>query len=130
MTTAAMTPGERVRAALKGEAVDRVPFCFWHHFKPEGSGERMAELTMEFFRTKFDLDIVKIMPDLLYPAPEPAITQAAQWSSLPRLGLDNARRQVPHFGVFCVLKLNLCHVYGTLMMRNHPSNEIAVGPNC
>jgi len=88
MTTAAMTPGERVRAALKGEAVDRVPFCFWHHFKPEGSGERMAELTMEFFRTKFDLDIVKIMPDLLYPAPEPAITQAAQWSSLPRLGLD------------------------------------------
>src|SRR6266567_226639 len=88
MTTAAMTPGERVRAALKGEAVDRVPFCFWHHFKPEGSGERMAELTMEFFRTKFDLDIVKIMPDLLYPAPEPAVTQAAQWSSLPRLGLD------------------------------------------
>ena len=24
----------------------------------------MAELTMEFFRKKFDLDIVKIMPDL------------------------------------------------------------------
>src|SRR6266581_1963567 len=83
-----MTASERVRAAIAGEHVDRVPFCFWHHFKPEGSGERMAELTMEFFRTKFDLDIVKIMPDLLYPAPEPAVTQAAQWSSLPRLGLD------------------------------------------
>ena len=67
MTTQSMTSGERVRAALKGEAVDRMPFCFWHHFKPEGSGERMAELTLEFFRTKFDLDIVKIMPDLLYP---------------------------------------------------------------
>ena len=40
---------ERVHAALKGEPVDRVPFCFWHHFKPEGSGERMAALTMEFF---------------------------------------------------------------------------------
>ena len=26
-----MTPGQRVRAALKGEAVDRVPLCFWHH---------------------------------------------------------------------------------------------------
>jgi uroporphyrinogen decarboxylase len=83
-----MTPGERVRAAVKGEAVDRVPFCFWHHFKPEGSGERMAQLTFEFFREKFDLDIVKIMPDLLYPAPEPAITDAAQWASVPRLGLD------------------------------------------
>jgi uroporphyrinogen decarboxylase len=83
-----MTPGERVRAALAGERVDRVPFCFWHHFKPEGSGERMAELTMEFFRKKFDLDIVKIMPDLPYPAPEPPITQADQWSALPHLGLD------------------------------------------
>ena len=88
MTTQSMTSGERVRAALKGEAVDRVPFCFWHHFKPEGSGERMAELTLEFFRSKFDLDIVKIMPDLLYPVPQPAITSAAQWSDLPRLGLD------------------------------------------
>ena len=88
MTTQSMTSGERVRAALKGQAVDRVPFCFWHHFKPEGSGERMAELTFEFFRSKFDLDIVKIMPDLLYPAPQPAITSAAQWADLPRLDLD------------------------------------------
>ena len=83
-----MTSGERVRAALKGEPVDRVPFCFWHHFKPEGSGERMAELTLEFFRRKFDLDLVKIMPDLRYPAPASAITQAADWATLPRLGLE------------------------------------------
>lgn len=83
-----MTSGERVRAAVKGEAVDRVPFCFWHHFKPEGSGERMAALTYEFFRQKFDLDIVKIMPDLLYPEPETPITSVAQWADLPRLGLD------------------------------------------
>ncbi len=83
-----MTPAERVRAALAGEHVDRVPFCFWHHFKPEGSGTRMAELTIEFFRKKFDLDIVKIMPDLPYPAPEQTIMRANQWSSLPRLGLD------------------------------------------
>ncbi len=73
-----MTPGERVRAALKGEPVDRVPFCFWHHFKPEGSGERMAALTLEFFRQKFDLDIVKIMPDLVYPNP-----QLLHWSTIP-----------------------------------------------
>ena len=65
----AMTASERVHAALKGEHVDRVPFCFWHHFKPEGSGERLAAYTMEFFKQKFDLDIVKIMPDLPYPMP-------------------------------------------------------------
>ncbi|HZS79092.1 MAG TPA: uroporphyrinogen decarboxylase family protein [Ktedonobacteraceae bacterium] len=86
--TESMTPGERVRAAVKGEAVDRVPICFWHHFKPEGSGERMAQLTYEFFVEKFHLDIVKIMPDLQYPAPQPAVTRAEEWANLPRLGID------------------------------------------
>lgn len=85
-----MTPGERVHAALKGEHVDRVPFCFWHHFKPEGSGERMADLTMEFFVQKFNLDIVKIMPDLPYPQPDDPLVEAEQMRFLPRLDLDTA----------------------------------------
>lgn len=83
-----MTSSERVHAAVAGEPVDRVPICFWHHFKPEGSGERLAKLTLGFFREKFDLDIVKIMPDLPYPAPETPIMQASQWSSLPHLNLE------------------------------------------
>ncbi len=83
-----ITPGERVRAALRGEHVDRVPFCFWHHFKPEGSGERMADLTMEFFVQKFNLDIVKIMPDLPYPQPDDPLIEAEQMRFLPRLDLD------------------------------------------
>src|SRR3989454_10801635 len=92
MTTSpnTMTPSERVRAALAGEPVDRVPFCFWHHFKPEGSGERLAQMTYEFFREKFDLDIVKIMPDLPYPAPDPPISQTTHWRTIPRLGLDTS----------------------------------------
>lgn len=81
-----MTPGERVRAAVKGEAVDRVPLCFWHHFKPEGSGERMAQMTLEFFVQKFNLDIVKIMPDLQYPSPG-ELTGAEQVRAMPRLDL-------------------------------------------
>lgn len=87
----AMTASERVHAALKGEPVDRVPFCFWHHFRPEGSGTRLAAATMEFFRQKFDLDIVKIMPDLPYPNPE-----ALHWSMVPALSLDtpNFRQQL------------------------------------
>jgi uroporphyrinogen decarboxylase len=98
----AMTSGERVRAAVKGEVVDRVPFCFWHHFKPEGSGERMADLTLEFFRTKFSLDIVKIMPDLRYPAPESGITRPEDWEHLVRLNLDT-----PSFReqLICIRKL-------------------------
>jgi uroporphyrinogen decarboxylase len=83
-----MTASERVHAALKGEPVDRVPFCFWHHFKPDGSGKRMAELTLDFFHKKFDLDIVKIMPDLAYPHPEETLVDAVQMRFLPRLDLD------------------------------------------
>jgi uroporphyrinogen decarboxylase len=83
-----MTPGERVHAAVKGEPVDRVPFCFWHHFKPEGSGERLAAFTMEFFVEKFHLDIAKIMPDLPYPAPKQLLVEAEQVRFLPRLDLD------------------------------------------
>src|SRR5258706_8507444 len=83
-----MSASERVHAALVGEPVDRVPFCFWHHFKPEGSGERMAELTMEFFIQKFQLDIVKIMPDLTFPMPDQPFVEAEQMRFLPRLDLD------------------------------------------
>src|SRR5579885_3044165 len=32
--------------------------------------------------------MVKIMPDLRYPAPETPITQAADWAKLPRLNLE------------------------------------------
>jgi uroporphyrinogen decarboxylase len=83
-----MTPGQRVRATVKGEPVDRVPLCFWHHFKPEGSGERLAAQTKEFFLDRFQLDIIKIMPDLPYPEPSVRIVEAAQMRSLPRLDLD------------------------------------------
>ena len=29
-----MTKTERVMAAVNGEEVDRIPVCFWHHFRP------------------------------------------------------------------------------------------------
>jgi uroporphyrinogen decarboxylase len=78
----------RVRAALAGEhPVDHVPFCFWHHFQPAGSGERLAQLTSKFFHDTFDLDIIKIMPDLPYPEPQPGFT-AEGLRDLPRLNLE------------------------------------------
>ncbi len=82
-----MTAGERVRAALAGEQVDRVPLVFWHHFQPAGSGERLAQFTKEFFHDTFDLDIIKIMPDLPYPEPGRQIA-ATELRILPRLGLE------------------------------------------
>lgn len=83
-----MTAGERVRAAVQGQPVDRVPFCFWHHFRPEGSGERLAEATYAFFVQKYQLDIIKIMPDLPYPSPPDILVEAGQVRFIPRLELD------------------------------------------
>nr|BBH95362.1 uroporphyrinogen decarboxylase [Thermogemmatispora argillosa] len=82
-----MTPYERVRAALAGEAVDRVPFVFWHHFRPEGSGQRLAQMTLEFFVEKFALDIIKVMPDLPYPLPTDGSARLEELAGHPRLDL-------------------------------------------
>lgn len=79
-----MTRTERVRAALRGEPVDRIPFCFWHHFRPRGSALRLAEATLDFFG-RFDLDIFKIMPDIPYPFPRGSIKTAEDWLLLEPL---------------------------------------------
>ncbi len=74
-----MTKAERVMAAVQGDPVDRIPVCFWHHFKPEGSGRKMAEATYDFFVNEFDLDIVKVMPDIPYPFPRKSIRSIDDW---------------------------------------------------
>jgi uroporphyrinogen decarboxylase len=78
-----MTRMERVRAAVKGEPVDRVPFCFWHHFKPRANPHVLARQTIDFFGG-FDLDIFKVMPDIPYPFPVDSIRRSEDWYLLPR----------------------------------------------
>ena len=77
-----MTRTERVMAAVRGEPVDRLPICFWHHFQPAGSGRRLAEASLRFFDETFDLDIVKVMPDIPYPFPRRSLKSADDWRLL------------------------------------------------
>ena len=84
-----MTRTERVRAAVHGEPVDRLPICFWHHFKPEGSGRKLAEATLRFFDETFDLDIAKLMPDVPYPFPRKSIQEPDDWRLIE--GIDKER---------------------------------------
>ncbi len=86
-----MTKTERVMAAVHGDEVDRVPVCFWHHFKPEGSGRLMAEATYNFFDAEFDLDILKIMPDLPYPFPRKSIHHAEDWRLIEPIDAERSR---------------------------------------
>ncbi|HET7037604.1 MAG TPA: uroporphyrinogen decarboxylase family protein [Thermomicrobiaceae bacterium] len=84
-----MTKTERVAAAVHGDEVDRIPVSFWHHFRPEGSGRKMAQATIDFFENTYDLDILKIMPDIPYPFPRGAIADPEGWRLLEHL---NPRR--------------------------------------
>lgn len=89
-TFSEMTKTERVMAAVHGEEVDRIPVCFWHHFRPSGSGRRMAEATLDFFEGKFDLDIIKIMPDLPYPFPRRSIREPDDWRLIEPLDAERS----------------------------------------
>lgn len=75
---ATMSKRERVKAALAGGDVDRLPIVFWHHFRPHGSPRKLATATLDFFG-RFDLDIYKIMPDIPYPFPRDAVRSADDW---------------------------------------------------
>ena len=64
-----MNSQQRVRAALRGEPVDRVPFSVYLHSKVQNRGVReFAEFTLAFHR-RFRPDYVKAMYDENYDTP-------------------------------------------------------------
>jgi len=82
-----MNKVERVRATLRGERIDRVPFTCWHHFGLEKQpGDKHAEATIDFYR-KFDVDFLKVMSDFPYPAPQglEKISQPEEWQRVEPL---------------------------------------------
>jgi uroporphyrinogen decarboxylase len=51
---------ERLRAALAGKAVDRVPIGFWRHWPGDDQHpESLASVALEFQR-RYDLDFIKV----------------------------------------------------------------------
>src|SRR6476661_3848270 len=75
---------ERVRAALAGRPVDRAPFTVWYHFGTQHApAERAAQVHLEFF-DHYDLDLLKLMNDYDYPAPD-GVEVVASAADLGRL---------------------------------------------
>ncbi len=61
-----MDKQERVRAALRGEALERPPYSFWTHLPGiDLDWQRIADETAAFQR-RYDLDFVKSMPNGFY----------------------------------------------------------------
>lgn len=62
----AMSKTERVRAALNGQPVDRVPVsAWWHDYKREWTAADLAAMTLEAYR-KYDWDYIKVNPRFTY----------------------------------------------------------------
>jgi uroporphyrinogen decarboxylase len=62
----AMNKRERVAAALRGDAVDRVPISFWgHNYLKEWSAAGLADAMLEPFRS-YDWDYMKVNPRASY----------------------------------------------------------------
>lgn len=62
-----MTKAERIRAALKGERPDRVPYALWSHFPGiDMDPEKLAEESWKFYK-KLDIDLIKTMNNGMYP---------------------------------------------------------------
>lgn len=85
-----MSRTERVRAAARGEPVDRVPLVFWHHFGAPRTGLELAAASLEFFDRRYNLDICKLMPDLPYPLPRNAVRRASDWRLVEPLDHDRS----------------------------------------
>ena len=57
-----MTKRERLEAAIRGEATDRVPVALWRHFPGDDyRPEDLAASTVGFQR-RYDFDFVKVTP--------------------------------------------------------------------
>jgi len=76
-----MNKRERVRAAVAGAAVDRVPAGFWLHFPPaEQTGSAAVQAHLRFYR-ETDVDILKVMNEHLYQA-DITVRNPADWRQI------------------------------------------------
>jgi uroporphyrinogen decarboxylase len=124
-----MNKVERVRAALAGEAVDRVPASFWFHFEPEVQhGDASVQAHLEYYRQS-GVDFIKVMNEHPYQANVP-IKAPSDWRrvrpaplSAPfyQGQLDEVKRIVDALGGECLAITTLFCPYAS---GNHASDRL------
>jgi uroporphyrinogen decarboxylase len=107
-----MTKWERVKSALSGADVDRVPISLWKHYHLQDRAPGQLAAASVTLHRQFDTDLIKLTPSGLYPiqdwgatiqfgttdddpplAVQPVITSAEGWESLPRLDVSKGALQ-------------------------------------
>lgn len=90
-----MTREERVRAALAGQEVDRIPCSVWMHLSEVDQDPRMLAETMAANNEEFDYDFIKMMPFGAYSTQD--------WGAMIRIYCDKYKEPViERPGISCV----------------------------
>jgi uroporphyrinogen decarboxylase len=123
-----MNKVERVRAALNGAEVDRVPASFWLHF-PKGKRHGVAALQshMDYYRAT-SVDFLKVMNehpyegnvDLNVPSDWRALRPAPISSLFFQQQLDEVKLIVDAIGNDCLV---ITTIFGPFSGGNHASNN-------
>lgn len=125
-----MNKVERVRAALSGAAVDRVPAGFWFHFPPQqATGDASVRAHLDYYRAS-GVDYLKVMNEHPYDAGV-TISNPADWRKLRpaplatsrfyREQLDELKAIVDAIGGECLV---ISTVFNPFAAANHTSGNL------
>jgi uroporphyrinogen decarboxylase len=120
---------ERVRAALAGETVDRVPASFWFHFPPaQAHGEASIQAHTAYYRAS-GIDFLKVMNEHPYhanvniktPADWRQVRPAPLSSLFYQEQLDEIKGILDEVGAECLVITTL---FGPFASGNHTSDHM------
>ena len=77
---AGMTKRERIKAALAGEMVDRVPVAFWRHWPGDDQKPDSLAMVALDFQLRYDLDFIKVPVSSVYCVEDYGVTHTYKGS--------------------------------------------------
>lgn len=120
---------ERVRAAIAGKPVDRVPASFWFHFpKDQAQGKESVQAHLNYFR-QAGIDFLKIMNEHPYQV-ETKIKNPSDWRKLKpaplssefyQAQLDEIKMITDQLGGVC---LTTTTIFNPFSSGNHCSGKL------
>ncbi len=128
-----MNKTERVKNALWGKPVDRVPVSFWHHFDgADAVGQGCVDAHMRYYKAT-NVDYIKVMSDGISYSLTETITSASDWRKVKPQGrksafiadsVDRAKRLNDALQGDCLTFYNIFAPFS--MIRNATSDDMVM----
>jgi uroporphyrinogen decarboxylase len=92
---AKMTKRQRIKAAIAGQPVDRLPVAFWRHWPIDDQRQESLALAALDFQRRYDLDFIKLPVSSTYTVTDYGVKHAYQGSLMgDRTYLEYAVKEV------------------------------------